>query len=108
MVKGGKARPNVEEFVLEDGRRIGCWPRDVSSTWARREGHPAQVMDMSFANQALSAAWLSEMKAGSNQGVSVPEAIDTEVARRKLEPHGREFEQLSRATRLLHSWRFGT
>src|SRR5512132_541355 len=71
-----EARQFVDEFVLADGRRVNL---------AAAEGHPAQVMDMSFANQALSAEFIVENAASLERKVyDVPERIDTEIARLKL------------------------
>lgn len=103
-------RPNVEEFVLSDGRRIRLLAEGRLVNLGAAEGHPAQVMDMSFANQALSAAWLLVNKDGLERRVySVPEEIDAEVARRKLASMGVNLQQLTPEQQdYLTSWRLGT
>ncbi|MFO7265743.1 MAG: adenosylhomocysteinase [Limnochordales bacterium] len=103
-------RPHVEEFVLEDGRRIRLLAEGRLVNLAAAEGHPAQVMDMSFANQALSVRWLLENKGRLERQVyPVPEAIDAEVARRKLESMGVRLERLTpEQEEYLNTWRLGT
>ncbi len=103
-------RPNVEEFVLSDGRRIRLLAEGRLVNLSAAEGHPAQVMDMSFANQALSAVWLMENKGRLERQVyTVPEEIDADVARRKLETMGVRIEQLTpEQEEYLQSWRLGT
>lgn len=103
-------RPNVEEFVLEDGRRIRLLAEGRLVNLGAAEGHPAQVMDMSFANQALSAAWLVQQQGRLERKVyTVPEDIDREVARRKLASMGIELQSLTpEQEEYLHSWQFGT
>src|SRR5690554_6325316 len=102
-----EARPNVQEFVLEDGRRIRLLAEGRLVNLGAAEGHPAQVMDMSFANQALSALWLLENKGKLERQVySVPEDIDAEVARRKLDSMGVRLERLTPAQEeYLSTWR---
>ncbi|KPL22252.1 MAG: adenosylhomocysteinase, partial [Anaerolineae bacterium SM23_84] len=74
------------------------------------EGHPASVMDMSFANQALSVAYIAENHAELKEQVySVPQAIDAEVARLKLEAMGMVIDTLTpEQTEYLESWEAGT
>ncbi|MFS8542491.1 MAG: adenosylhomocysteinase [Limnochordales bacterium] len=105
-----QVRPNVEEFVLEDGRRIRLLAEGRLVNLGAAEGHPAQVMDMSFANQALSAAWLVHNRDSLERRVyAVPEDIDREVARRKLATMGIELQKLTpEQEAYLHSWQFGT
>jgi len=105
-----QVRPNVEEFVLADGRRIRLLAEGRLVNLGAAEGHPAQVMDMSFANQALSVAWLVQQAGKLERRVyPVPEDIDREVARRKLASMGIELEELTPAQReYLNSWQFGT
>ena len=105
-----QVRPNVEEFVLEDGRRIRLLAEGRLVNLGAAEGHPAQVMDMSFANQALSAAWLVQQRGRLERRVyPVPGDIDREVARRKLASMGIELETLTPAQEeYLNSWQFGT
>ncbi|HEY8495802.1 MAG TPA: adenosylhomocysteinase [Limnochordales bacterium] len=105
-----QVRPNVEEFVLADGRRIRLLAEGRLVNLGAAEGHPAQVMDMSFANQALSVAWLVQQAGKLERKVyAVPEDIDREVARRKLASMGIELEELTPAQQeYLNSWQFGT
>ncbi|MBO8142095.1 MAG: adenosylhomocysteinase [Firmicutes bacterium] len=105
-----EVRPHVDEFVLEDGRRIRLLAQGRLVNLGAAEGHPPQVMDMSFANQALSAAWLLGRGSGLEARVyPVPDDIDREVARRKLASMGITLEELSPEQReYLASWQFGT
>lgn len=84
-----EVRPDVDEYCLEDGRRIRLLADGRLVNLACAEGHPAHVMDMSFANQALSAHWLTVSRPSLEKKVySVPHEIDQEIARRKLETMG--------------------
>lgn len=106
-----EVRENVQEYRLRDGRRIYVLAEGRLVNLAAAEGHPAQVMDMSFANQALSVAWLAQQPAGSLEWkvYSVPEAIDREVARRKLASMQVEIEELTAEQRdYLTSFAIGT
>lgn len=79
------ARENVEEYILQDGRRIRLLAEGRLVNLAAAEGHPAMVMDMSFANQALSAEYIYKKTKGLEKRVyPVPEEIDKEIARLKL------------------------
>jgi adenosylhomocysteinase len=104
------ARPLVEEFRLEDGRRIYLIAEGRLVNLGAAEGHPAAVMDMSFANQALSAEWVvqnaSELEA---KVYLVPDEIDREIARLKLETMGVAIDELTEEqARYLASWDEGT
>jgi len=82
-------RENVEEFTLPGGKRIRLLGEGRLVNLAAAEGHPPHVMDMSFANQALSAHWLAVTKPKLEPKVySVPVEIDREIARRKLQSMG--------------------
>jgi len=84
-----EVRPQVEEFTLPSGARIYLLSDGRLVNLASAEGHPPQVMDMSFANQALAAHWLAVVKPELKKRVySVPQEIDAEIARRKLEAMG--------------------
>jgi adenosylhomocysteinase len=104
------AREFVEEFVLEDGRRIYLVADGRLVNLAAAEGHPAQVMDMSFANQALSAEYAVQNAASLERKVyGVPEEIDNEIARLKLATMGVEIDQLTEEQeKYLASWDEGT
>ncbi|MEJ5241070.1 MAG: adenosylhomocysteinase [Anaerolineales bacterium] len=103
-------RPFVEQYVLPDGRRINLLGEGRLINLAAAEGHPASVMDMSFANQALSAEYM--VKHGSKlekRVYPVPEEIDKEIARLKLHSMGIEIDTLTEEQlRYLSSWEEGT
>jgi len=103
-------RPNVEEFTLADGRHIYVLAEGRLVNLAAAEGHPAAVMDMSFANQALASAYLS-VKAGDleKQVYAVPGEIDDDVARLKLRAMGIGIDVLTdEQVEYLGSWHMGT
>ena len=108
----GKTRPraHVEEYALADGRRIRLLAEGRLVNLAAAEGHPAAVMDMSFANQALSVAWLAEHAQGLAAAVHpVPLQIDQEVARLKLAALGMAIDTLTpEQAAYLSSWEEGT
>jgi adenosylhomocysteinase len=82
-------RPFVEQYDMPDGRRIHILGEGRLINLAAAEGHPASVMDMSFANQALSAEYMLKNAANLEKRVySVPEDIDAEIARLKLNGMG--------------------
>jgi adenosylhomocysteinase len=95
---------------MEDGRRIYLVADGRLVNLGAAEGHPAAVMDMSFANQALSAEFVVEHAAELERKVYlVPEEIDREIARLKLEATGVEIDQLTEEqARYLASWDEGT
>jgi adenosylhomocysteinase len=104
------ARPFVEEFMLGDGRRIYLVADGRLVNLGAAEGHPASVMDMSFANQALSAEFVVEHADELEPKVyNVPEEIDREIARLKLEAEGVEIDTLTEEqAKYLASWDEGT
>lgn len=103
-------RDFVKEFQLRNGRRIYLLGEGRLINLASAEGHPSSVMDMSFANQALSAEYLVRHHRTLERRVySVPEAIDQEIARIKLLSMGIEIDQLTKEQeRYLTSWEQGT
>ncbi len=103
-------RPLVDEFRMEDGRRIYLIADGRLVNLSAAEGHPAQVMDMSFANQALSAEYLVANAATLERRVyPVPEDIDQEIARLKLETLGVGIDHLTEEqAKYLASWDEGT
>jgi adenosylhomocysteinase len=105
-----KARPFVEEYELNDGRRIFLLGEGRLINLAAAEGHPAAVMDMSFANQALSAEHLARHASELERKVYVvPEEIDKEIAKLKLETMGIAIDQLTaEQEKYLSSWDQGT
>src|SRR5688500_1402878 len=105
-----EARAMVDEFTMADGRRIYLIGEGRLVNLAAAEGHPALVMDMSFANQALSAEWVIQNAATLERKVyDVPREIDDEIARLKLETMGIAIDQLTEEqARYLESWDEGT
>ena len=105
-----EARPEVEEFEFADGRRVYLIGEGRLVNLAAAEGHPAAVMDMSFANQALSAEYVvSHADELEPRVYVVPEEIDREIARLKLESLGVEIDVLTEEqARYLASWDEGT
>lgn len=103
-------RPLVEEYTLEDGRTIVLLADGRLVNLSCAEGHPASVMDMSFANQALSAEYMINHAAELDPGVyDVPEAIDNDIARLKLETLGVTIDTLTpEQVAYLNSWEMGT
>jgi adenosylhomocysteinase len=111
MSKGRRTvREFVEEFSTNDGRRIYLLADGRLVNLSAAEGHPAMVMDMSFANQALSAEYLRQnVKTLQKKVYVVPEAIDREIARLKLETMGVKIDTLSNEQeKYLASWQEGT
>ncbi|GIH74498.1 adenosylhomocysteinase [Planobispora longispora] len=103
-------RPNTDEYVLADGRRLLLLAEGRLVNLTAAEGHPAAVMDMSFSAQALAVAWLARERPRLEAGVyDVPEEVDVEVARLKLAATGIEVDELTgEQERYLHSWRAGS
>lgn len=103
-------KPYVEEFRISDDQSVIVLGEGRLINLAAAEGHPASVMDMSFANQALAAAYL--VKEGStldNKVYRVPEEIDHEIARMKLTAMDIEIDKLTAEQhRYLNSWQAGT
>jgi len=103
-------RDFVEEFVLKDGRKVYLLGEGRLINLAAAEGHPASVMDMSFANQALSAEFMAKnYKRLRKQVYSVPEDIDKNIARLKLTSLGAKIDVLTfEQKKYLASWEMGT
>ena len=105
-----RIREFVDEYTLSDGRRINLLGEGRLINLAAAEGHPSSVMDMSFANQALSAEHI--VKGGKNlrkRVYPVPAEIDREIARLKLEAMGVKIDKLTKEqARYLTSWEMGT
>jgi adenosylhomocysteinase len=103
-------RPFVDEYQLHDGRRIRLLGEGRLVNLAAAEGHPAAVMDMSFANQALSASYMRANHGKlENKVYVVPEEIDKEIARFKLEAMGIRIDTLTaEQAAYLASWQEGT
>jgi adenosylhomocysteinase len=103
-------REFVEEFSLKDGRRIYVLGEGRLINLAAAEGHPSSVMDMSFANQALSAEYMAKEHAAMGKKVyPVPAVIDKDIARLKLQSMGIEIDTLTpEQEKYLSSWEMGT
>jgi len=103
-------RPFVQEFRLHDSRRVFLLGEGRLINLAAAEGHPAAVMDMSFANQALAAEMLAKSPEKMPVGVHrIPELLDREVARLKLASMGASLEVLTpEQEKYLNSWQEGT
>lgn len=106
LVRGGI----MQEFTMQDGRLIYLVGEGRLVNLAAAEGHPAAVMDMSFANQALCSAYMAQKYQTLDKTVySVPEAIDAEIATLKLASMGIDIDKLTPAqVEYLHSWQHGT
>ncbi|MEM2097348.1 MAG: adenosylhomocysteinase, partial [Methanothrix sp.] len=109
-VSTNEIQPNVREYVMRDGRRIYLLAEGRLINLAAAYGHPPEVMDMSFANQALSVRYIVENGRRPERKVySVPVEIDRRVAELKLKAMGIEIEKLTpEQDRYLHSWQMGT
>ena len=105
-----KVRPFVEQYALPDGRKIHILAEGRLINLSAAEGHPASVMDMSFANQALSAEHMVKNADNlENRVYSVPGEIDREIARLKLENMGVVIDVLTpEQEKYLNSWEEGT
>lgn len=105
-----KIREYIEEYTLKSSKKINLLAEGRLLNLSAAEGHPASVMDMSFANQALSVEYLvKEGKTLSKKVYSVPGDIDKEIARLKLESMGIKIDKLTEEQeRYLSSWKVGT
>ncbi len=105
-----RIRPACDEYVMPDGRRLYLLGEGRLVNLAAAEGHPAAVMDMSFANQALCAEWVAGLQQPLPVAVhSVPREVDEKVARLKLKALGVEIDELTPEQReYLASWQHGT
>jgi len=103
-------REFVDEYTLSNGRRINLLGEGRLINLAAAEGHPASVMDMSFANQALSAEYMvKHSKKLERKVYPVPSAIDQEIARLKLKGMGIQIDRLTKEQeKYLASWEMGT
>ncbi len=105
-----RVRPFVDQFKLKDGRVINVLAEGRLVNLSAAEGHPASVMDMSFANQSLGAEYI--LKNGSeleNKVYTIPQALDQEIARLKLESMGITIDTLTdQQVQYLNQWQEGT
>lgn len=109
-VKKRVVRDFVEEYTLKDGRRINLLGEGRLINLASAEGHPASVMDMSFANQALGSEYIAKnYKKLERKVYAVPEFIDKNIAKLKLESLGVRIDTLTEEQKkYLESWEMGT
>lgn len=105
-----RVRPFVEQFTLKDGRKLNLLGEGRLINLAAAEGHPAAVMDMSFAGQAMAAKYLLDNKGKlENKVYTVPEEVDQEIARIKLASMGIGIDTLTEEQiKYLNSWEEGT
>ncbi|HDQ26773.1 MAG TPA: adenosylhomocysteinase [bacterium] len=105
-----EVRPFVDEYVLKGGKRINILADGRLVNLASAEGHPAMVMDMSFANQAKAAEYMVKMSSKLGKKVyPVPEEIDRKIAEIKLKSMGIKLEKLTpEQVKYLNSWQEGT
>ena len=105
-----QVRPSVEEYVMKDGRRLSLLAEGRLVNLAAAEGHPAAVMDMSFANQALSVEYIARNAHNlAPQVYPVPREIDETVGRLKLQSMGIGIDSLTEEQqKYLASWEDGT
>jgi adenosylhomocysteinase len=99
-VRKRKVRPEVTEYRLRSGRRLYLLSDGRLVNLAAADGHPAEVMDMSFAGQALSAEYLLDHARELEPGlIPVPEELDSQIARSRLEAFGKKIDVLTAAQR---------
>ncbi len=104
-----KIRPNLEEYNLQNEKKIYLLAQGRLVNLAAAEGHPSEVMDMSFANQALCVKHLVEARDMETKVYSVPKEIDELVARLKLKAIGVEIDKLTaKQEEYLTTWEVGT
>ena len=109
-VKKRRIREYVDEYTMQDGRRINLLGEGRLINLAAAEGHPASVMDMSFANQALCLEYLTTQAEELTPKVyPVPTSIDEEIARLKLASMGVKIDTLTdEQKKYLAEWTMGT
>ena len=102
-------RPNLEEFTLEDGKRLYLLAEGRLVNLAAAEGHPSEVMDMSFANQALCAEHIAKSERMLPKVYAVPCDIDDNIAELKLKSMGVTIDKLTpEQQKYLSTWEMGT
>jgi adenosylhomocysteinase len=102
-------RPNLEEFTLKDGKRLYLLAEGRLVNLAAAEGHPSEVMDMSFANQALCAEYIAKAAKMPPKVYTVPCEIDDNVAELKLKSMGVAIDKLTpEQQKYLSAWEMGT
>ena len=104
-----KLRPNLVEYTLKSGKRINLLAEGRLVNLAAAEGHPSEVMDMSFANQALNVEYLVKNKGLEKRVYRVPKKIDELVANLKLKSIGTDIDTLTeKQKKYLATWDEGT
>jgi adenosylhomocysteinase len=102
-------RPNLEEYTLKDGRKLILLAEGRLVNLAAAEGHPSEVMDMSFANQALCAENIAKSAKMQPKVYTVPKEIDEKVADLKLKAMGINIDTLTEEQKkYLETWEMGT
>ncbi len=104
-----RMRPNLDEYTLKDGRRIYLLAEGRLVNLAAAEGHPSEVMDMSFANQALCAEYIAKKEKMQPKVFAVPKEIDENVSNLKLRAMGVSIDELTpEQQKYLGTWEMGT
>ena len=102
-------RPNMEEYSLNDGRNLYLLAEGRLVNLAAAEGHPSEVMDMSFANQALCSEYVAKSDKLQTKVYTVPKEIDEKVAELKLKSMGINIDELTaEQKKYLSTWEMGT
>jgi adenosylhomocysteinase len=102
-------RPNMEEYSLEDGRKLYLLAEGRLVNLAAAEGHPSEVMDMSFANQALCSEYIAKTAKLLTKVYTVPKDLDEKVAELKLKSMGVSIDELTaEQKKYLSTWEMGT
>jgi len=102
-------RPNLEEYALKNGKKLYLLAEGRLVNLASAEGHPSEVMDMSFANQALSVEYIVKRKKLEPKVYSVPKEIDETVATLKLKSMGAKIDSLTaKQKKYIATWEEGT
>lgn len=109
-VKKNEVRKNIDEYILKDGRRIHLLAQGTLVNISAGDGHPVEIMDLSFTLQALSIKYISDhYKELENRLYRIPEEIDQQVAKLMLEASGIEIDKLTREQeKYFSSWKMGT
>jgi adenosylhomocysteinase len=109
-VEKRQPRQFVDQYILQDGRKINLLGEGRLINLASAEGHPSAVMDMSFANQALASEFLVKNKGSLSNGVhALPKELDRAIATLKLKAMGRTIDVLTPdQEKYLNSWEEGT
>ena len=102
-------RPNMEEYALKDGRKLYLLAEGRLVNLAAAEGHPSEVMDMSFANQALCSEFVAKSGKLQNKVYAVPKEIDEKIAELKLQSMNIKIDELTaEQKKYLSTWEMGT